>query len=101
MARNYVEFWSSRLNVGGNYVSFIKGEQQEVIDQANAYQAINGGTFDWNGKRGYFLLNKSNLIGLLGNWVTHYPSALGSTWVFFQDGLLAKESPRDTWSHGE
>jgi hypothetical protein len=99
MARNYVEFWHSRVNQGGNFVSFVGSEQQEAIDLANAYIASFGGTADWLGKRGYFLLNKANVVALLQNWTTHYSAAFGSTWVFFQDGLTALESPRETWSH--
>lgn len=101
MARNYYEFFHSRINSGGNYVSFIRDDPQVVTDDANTYISNFGGTVDWLGKRGYFLVNKSNVIGLLRNWVAHYPEALGSTWIFFQDGGQATKSPRKTWSHNE
>ena len=101
MARNYIEFWSGRLNISGNYFSVIAETRAECEAAILAAQGLYGGTIDWSSARGYFLINKSNMVGLLENWVTHYPSALGSTWIWFQDGLRAKESPRDTWSNGE
>lgn len=100
MARNYVEFFSSRVNQGGNYVSFIKATEQEARDAATSYIASNGGTADWLGKKGYFLVKKVNVIGLLDNWCTHYSSSLGSAWIFFQNGGVAQSSPRKKWHPG-
>jgi hypothetical protein len=101
MARNYTEIWISKIQSGGRTVSFIKGSQPEVIDAAKAYIAAHGGTINYTGARAYFLMNKTNLVALLGLWATFDVELLDNSWSFFQDGGRAKESPRKSWSNGE
>jgi hypothetical protein len=100
IVRNYVMFWGARLIQGGNYQSIVGDTEDDVNSQAALYIALG---YSWSLRpfKAYILLNNDNVVGLLKNWVTHYPAAFGSTWIFFQDGLRALESPRDTWSHGE
>jgi len=98
--RNYVEFYTARVNLGGNYNSFVDATADGVTQQAQNFVNTFGGTIEWTGAPAYMLLNKTNVLGLLRNWVTHYPAAFGSTWSFFQNGLRASQSPRDSWSHG-
>jgi len=99
--RNYVEFYTARVNQGGNYVSFVAATPDAVTELAQNYVNNFGGSIDWTAAPAYLLLNKGNAIALLVNWVTHYQAAFGSTWHFLQDGLIAKSSPKKTWSHGE
>jgi len=101
--RNYVEFYSSRVNLAGNFHGFLDADEELVRARCDAFVTTFGGTKDWNGAKGYFLANKANLCALLTNWmeVRTSTSPSGSAWVFFQDGLRAKASPRDTWSLGE
>ncbi len=97
MARNYYKLWTSRVNLGGNYYSFIGETEEDVTDQTNTFITTNGGTADWNGRAGYFLIKKEMVLALLQNWVVHYPSALGSQWRFFQDGLFPSQTPFKGW----
>lgn len=102
MARNYYLMFTGRCTLGGNRFSFIGATEEEVVAKVELFKLINPtATIDWNGKRGYFLVNKANVIGLLDNWVQYNFGAFQSSWLFFQDGLIAKESPRQTWSDGE
>jgi len=99
--RNYIMFFGGRVILGGNYQSIVGDTEAEVQTQGDFY--VNNFGYSWNLRpfKMYFLMNNTNVVGLLKNWVTHYPAAFASTWVFFQDGLRATESPRDTWSGGE
>lgn len=99
--RNYIDFYSGRVNLGGNYNSFIDSTEAGCRAQVQTFIDTFGGNVDWWAVKGYFLMNDANVIALLKNWVTHYPSAFGSVWAFFQDGLKATKSPRDTWSGGQ
>jgi hypothetical protein len=103
MARNYIEFWSSKINNGGNFAnSVLKGTLAECETQTELILNTFPGSFTvWKNQRGYFLINKTNLIGLLATTAAHYSSFFAGTWTFFQDGFVATVSPRDTWSHGE
>src|SRR5215471_703740 len=94
MARNYVEFYSSRVNSGGNYVSFIRQRRQDVIDACNIYVQTFGGSIDWNGRRGYFLVDARNITGLLETFCNHYSSYLGSAWSWNQQPETNPPSPR-------
>jgi hypothetical protein len=100
--RNYCEVYIARFSSGGNVVkSLVYGTNEELKFFVQSYQLTNPGAVpDFMG-RAYVLLDKQNVVGLLQVITAHYDAFLNSSWALFQDGLLAKSSPRDTWSHGE
>jgi hypothetical protein len=99
--RNYILFYTGRVVLGGNYISFAAATADEVNDQIDFYVTNFGATVSWRAKKAYFLANKANVCALLKNWTVHYTAAFGSQWAFLQDGLFPLESPRETWSNGE
>lgn len=97
--RNYVEIYTSRVNLSGQHFSFVSGSRDDVIRQTNGFIANNGGTADWNGATGYVLLKKSYVVAILQELANVYPNVWGQSWIFLQDGLIARSSPRVKWSH--
>jgi hypothetical protein len=103
VSRNYIEFWSSKINNGGNFAnSVLKGSLAECETQTELIlQTFPSAFAVWKNQKGYLLIDKANLIGVLTVLNAHYSSFFASTWGFFQDGFVAKVSPRETWSNGE
>lgn len=108
VARNYVKVYIGRILLGGAYRSFISDTQADLDNQISTYHSTNGGTIEFSGPA-YFLIDKVNIYNLLQLYVQKYsvspftPSAAwGQSYSFFQDGLLAKSSPRggarENWS---
>src|SRR5678816_3051133 len=100
--RNYTLFWIARTLKSGSYKSFA-GEDRETVETAVAtYLAANPTAIvDIATTKAYLLSNKSHLVGLINTWLVTRSDAWGSSWSFLQDGLIAKESPRKTWSDGD
>jgi hypothetical protein len=110
--RNYIKFFVTQLKVKfagapqpDDWVpteelpSQDEPESQAVVDARIAYWVSNGFTATVGLQTPYyFLMDKTNLLGLLTNWQAHYQQsfATNNNWTFFEH-----ESPRDTWSHGE
>lgn len=99
--RNYVELFIGRVNLGGNYFSFVGRDPDECGAKVDSFIQAFGGSVDFKNAKAYVLLNKENVYGLVNVFLSHDTSAWGSSWAFLQDGLKATKSPRDSWSHGE
>ena len=105
--RNYIVVYMARLDqgpIGSNVYSVCKSTLQLAEIEIVRAQGF-GFTLTWGPQIGYFLMNKTNCLGLLDSWATRYQQALHDHWSFFQQGGFwpnqAEDSPRKVWSHGE
>src|SRR5215471_2946453 len=93
--RNYFEcFVSCAQKITGEFVSFISlvPEEMETFNR-NFLQDNPGGQIFESG-RAFFLLSRANVTEVLNLWTQDRTDAFHNHWVFFQDGLVAKKSPR-------